>query len=94
MKKYIERDAAIRAVQRYGVGALDADDFSPEQAERFIISNLSTIPAADVVDGETYRELLKVAREMHRWIFLNAADELAVYDECGLTDEMNELLGY
>lgn len=50
MKEYIEREAAIRAVQRYGVGALDADDFSPEQAERFIISNLSAIPAADVVE--------------------------------------------
>ena len=50
MDKYIELEAAIHAVQRYGVGVLDADDFSPEQAERFIISKLSAIPAADVVE--------------------------------------------
>ena len=41
-----------------------------------------------------YDELLKVAKAMHTWIFLNSVDEQEAYDECGLTDEMNAVLGY
>ena len=41
-----------------------------------------------------YDELLKVAKAMHTWIFLNSVDEQEAYDECGLTDEMNAFLGY
>lgn len=39
-------------------------------------------------------ELLKVAKAMHTWIFLNTVDEKAVYDKCGLTPEMNAAFGY
>lgn len=45
--------------------------------------------AADAIE-----ELLKAAKAMHTWIFLNTGDEQAAYDECGLTDEMNDALGY
>lgn len=45
---FIRRKAAILMVQRYGVGCLDPDEFTPEQAERFVIARLQTIPAADV----------------------------------------------
>lgn len=45
--------------------------------------------AADAIE-----ELLKAAKAMHAWIFLNTGDEQAAYDECGLTDEMNAALGY
>ena len=45
--------------------------------------------AADAID-----ELLKAAKAMHTWIFLNTGDEQAAYDECGLSDEMNAALGY
>ena len=41
-----------------------------------------------------YDELLKAAKAMHTWIFLNSVDEQEAYDECGLTDEMNAILGY
>lgn len=47
------------------------------------------IEAADAIE-----ELLKAAKAMHTWIFLNTGDEQAAYDECGLTDEMNAMLGY
>ena len=67
-----------------------ADEWEIQYAD----DRLDEIPAADVVDGKTYRELLKVAKKMHFWIFLNIDDELGAYDECGLTDEMNALLGY
>lgn len=50
MTDYISREAAILVIQRYGVGCIDADDFTPEQAERFTISSLKAIPAADVVE--------------------------------------------
>lgn len=39
-------------------------------------------------------ELLKAAKAMHTWIFLNTGDEQKAYDECGLSDEMNAALGY
>ena len=45
--------------------------------------------AADAIE-----ELLKAAKAMHTWIFLNTGDEQAAYDECGLSDEMNAALGY
>ena len=45
--------------------------------------------AADAIE-----ELLKAAKAMHTWIFLNTGDEQAAYDECGLTNEMNAALGY
>jgi hypothetical protein len=45
--------------------------------------------AADAIE-----ELLKVAKAMHTWIFLNSVDEQKVYEECGLTDEINFALGY
>lgn len=41
-----------------------------------------------------YDELLKASHSMHTWIFLNSFDEQEAYDECGLTPEMNALLGY
>lgn len=41
-----------------------------------------------------YEELLRAAKKMHTWIFLNTGDEQKAYDECGLTDEMNAALGY
>lgn len=47
------------------------------------------INAADAIE-----ELLKSARAMHTWIFLNTGDEQKAYDECGLSDEMNAMLGY
>lgn len=45
--------------------------------------------AADAIE-----ELLKAAKAMHTWIFLNSVDEQNAYDECGLTAEMNAALGY
>lgn len=47
------------------------------------------LEAADAIE-----ELLKAAKSMHTWIFLNSIDEQAAYDKCGLTDEMNVALGY
>lgn len=40
-----------------------------------------------------YEHLLQIAKRMHTWIFLHTADEFKVYDELGLTDEDNEMLG-
>lgn len=31
-------------VQRYGVGCFDAEEFSPEQCERFVIQKLNDLP--------------------------------------------------
>lgn len=47
-EKYIKLEDAILEIQRNGVGCYDQDDFSPEQAERFVISRLDAVPAANV----------------------------------------------
>ena len=38
--------------------------------------------------------LKEIAHKMHLWIFLHSGDEQKVYDELGLTDEENSMLGY
>lgn len=47
------------------------------------------LEAADAIE-----DLLKAAKSMHTWIFLNTADEAEAYQECHLSDEMNRALGY
>ena len=54
------------------------------ECEREMVLN-----AADAIE-----ELLRAAKKMHTWIFLNTGDEQKAYDECGLSDEMNAALGY
>ena len=44
--------------------------------------------------ADAIKELFKAAKSMHTWIFLNTVDEQKAYDECGLSDEMNAMLGY
>ena len=41
-----------------------------------------------------YDKLLKVAKAMHTWIFLHSGNEELAYKACGLSDEMNAVLGY
>ena len=48
---------------------------------------------ADHTMAENAR-LRKIAGAMHTWIFLHTGDEEKAYQECGLTDEDNEMLGY
>lgn len=38
--------------------------------------------------------LMDISRKMHLWIFRHVFDEQEAYDECGLTDEDNAMLGY
>ena len=42
---YISRQDAILQIQRYGVGCFDSDEFSPEQAERFVINLINELPS-------------------------------------------------
>lgn len=41
-----------------------------------------------------YERLLQIAKAMHTWIFLHSDNEQKVYDELGLTDKENKILGY
>lgn len=43
---------------------------------------------------EENERLKEIAHKMHLWIFLHSGDEQKVYDELGLTDEENDMLGY
>lgn len=42
----------------------------------------------------TKERLLQIARKMHLWIFLHSDNEQKIYDELGLTEEENKILGY
>ena len=107
MAEYIGRDAAIAKIKDHALSAYDIDlDCSDQFAGRKpaeqrcegLYEALECITdgvlAADVVEKEKYDRLLKAAKKMHTWIFLHTAYEQAAYDECGLTDEENALLGY
>ena len=54
-----------------------------------------TCPASELAALRAQNEeLLRLARKMHTWIFLNTCDEQKAYDEIGLTGEQNAMLGY
>lgn len=42
----VSRSDAILAIQRHGVGCYNAEYFSPEQSERYVINLLKSLPAA------------------------------------------------
>lgn len=65
-----------------------------ERAEAFDYDGWSETASDYEKAADAIEELLKAAKAMHTWIFLNSLDEQAAYDECGLTDEMNAALGY
>lgn len=89
-KEYIIRDEMIEQAKAQIV--LGAPRFNT--GLKAAIEVATSLPAADVVSKEQYDQLLRAARRMHEWIFLNSCDELEAYRECGLTDEDNDLLGY
>ena len=90
MFEYIEREAAVKAAQD---GADEWDGGYNRNRDIYVEAAIDKVPAADVVSKSEYDKLLAAAKAMHTWIFLNTVDEFEVYDECGLTDEMNALLG-
>lgn len=65
----------------------NADHYMTVESEAGLVHLLTD--AADAIE-----ELLRAAKKMHTWIFLNTGDEQKAYDECGLSDEMNAALGY
>ena len=65
------------------------DEHCPLDRTSGICGGVLANEAADAIE-----ELLKAARAMHTWIFLNTGDEQKAYDECGLSDEINAMLGY
>ena len=82
MDEYINREAVCKA--------LNSEGYTKNMR---VHKKVLDIPAADVVERSKYEDLLKAAKKMHEWIFLNSFDEEEAYRECGLTDEQNILLG-
>ena len=57
----------------------------------------NNLDAKDKIINEQALEiarLKKIAHKMHLYIFLHSDNEQEVYDELGLTDEENAMLGY
>jgi hypothetical protein len=94
-KEYIEREAVneiIKQLSREPLYQHEGEDYYDGVCD--VDGELAMLPAADVVEKTQYLHVLKLAKKMHTWIFLNTGDEQAAYDEMGLTDEDNALLGY
>lgn len=98
MAEFIDRDEYKKVLMGYLKSHHVMTDTWVSEGMRIAIQGccelLDNEPAADVVEKEKYNRMLKIAKKMHIWIFLNTADEQAAYDECGLTDEDNALIGY
>jgi len=87
MEKYISREAAFETLSEFYHHKSETQHIALREA-------LNRVPTADVVSAEDYKHLLRIANKMHLWIFNHTFDEQAAYDECGLTDEDNAMLGY
>ena len=91
-----------KGFRKAGIAAMNTERPKPERRPTMIdadkIRQMTDEEIADflsnVVSAKEYNRLLSAARKMHTWIFLNSADEQEAYDQCGLTDEENALLGY
>lgn len=83
----IREVAEADTIKRCGewVEVINTDDIADH-----LVANGVTFQTTPV----TYERLLEIARKMHFWIFLSVGDEQKVYDELGLTDEENAVLGY
>lgn len=56
----------------------------------YLVANGVTVQTEPI----SYERLLKLAKKMHTWIFLNTGDEQEVYDKLGITEEENYVFGY
>ena len=81
--------------------------FKSNELRYFIFGSLIVIIIFLIVINITYKfnmklknkkiskeRLLQIARKMHLWIFLHSDNEQEIYDELGLTEEENKILGY
>ena len=77
---------AIEKLQAYADLYRDGGETAMRAVEQY--------KTAYMAEHDAKEELLRAAKKMHTWIFLNTGDEQKAYDECGLSDEMNAALGY
>ena len=61
-----------------------------EEEKRIEQESLKTIQDLQ----EENKRFKDIAKKMHLWIFLHSGDEQKIYDELGLTEEENIMLGY
>lgn len=93
MAEYIEREALYEKAYWHGEHP-DVENPFPDGVDAVDIKDVDAIPVADVVSKEEYSHLLQIASKMHLWIFLHTGDEQKAYDEIGLTEKDNAILGY
>lgn len=70
------------------------EEHTDEDGEPYYTDYTGCESALGLAAADAIEELLRAAKKMHLWIFLNSGDEQAAYDWCGLSDEMNAALGY
>jgi len=96
--EYIKKKMVLELIERYSYicsePPMDKEDRIKLELCHSFLKKIETITAADVVSRDEYNHLLEIASKMHTWIFLHSFDEQAIYDELGLTDKDNVLLGY
>lgn len=65
-------------------------------ADKSVPSGIASVCVCGLMNraADAIEELLKAAKAMHTWAFLNSWNTQAAYDECWLTDKINVALGY
>lgn len=87
---YISRKDTIKDIQHYGVGSQDFENYTPEQAERFVITRLNNLPAADVVERRKGRWVKWGSRVKCDQCSLCNSYEKPYCPNCGAEMEGNE----
>lgn len=72
----------------HGASKNNADFIAHSKSDiEYLLSEIDRLKAEQ-------KHLLKIASKMHLWIFLNTYDEQKTYEEIGLTEEDDIMLGY
>ena len=50
--EYIKKEDAIKAIQKYGIGSFDLENYTAEQAERYVINSLDSLPTYSFPERE------------------------------------------
>lgn len=82
------KEKIIKLLTDYVLCQKEEDEVLEEVAN--LLANGVTVQTTPI----PYERLLKIAKNMHFWIWDHSFDEQEVYDQLGLTEEENYILGY
>lgn len=79
----ISRTEAIKTIQQHGVGCFDADEFTPEQCERYVIKLLQNLKPSVTILNKT-----------GEWLFKEVTEDYHVIGQCSKCKERRRIDNY